>query len=197
MISELYIAIFFFSIEMHMAFKEDTLPELLYRVSGSKEIEIGKKSSGKPYFIKPDNWFFNISHSRNIGVCAIGQVDLGIDIEIMKEKRSIMPISKMWFTKEESSFLAGHSSHRMENFYHIWSRKESQIKLMGKSVWNMKKIPSLIKDRANLKSWQVNTEENVFSLSLSSAADKNRHMKIDIITDYCNIPVELKPITFS
>lgn len=46
-----------------------------------------KKEMGKPYFRDYPNIFFNISHSGEYAVCAVGDEEIGIDIQENKKIR--------------------------------------------------------------------------------------------------------------
>jgi 4'-phosphopantetheinyl transferase len=82
----------------------------------------------KPYFNHPLQ--FNISHSRDIVVCAAStDAAIGIDIE------KIQPIPTIdytdYFTRNEINSINS-STNNTRDFYKIWTRKEALIKCIGK-----------------------------------------------------------------
>ncbi|WP_228438756.1 4'-phosphopantetheinyl transferase family protein [Chryseobacterium pennae] len=84
---------------------------------------------GKPSI--PGEFFFNISHSRNVVLIAYGNVQLGIDIE-KKEDIQIEDFKTQMTQKEWDSV---HSvPHKIEAFYEYWTQKESAIKYVGKGL---------------------------------------------------------------
>jgi phosphopantetheine--protein transferase-like protein len=176
--TKLYIGIFFFSIEEDV---EKTLKTLLKETVGIREIRTDKKESGKPYFITPEDWYYNISHSGKLGVCAFGQSELGIDIEKIKSNRDFLSIAETWFSEKESYHLLKSESDSIVLFYHLWTRKESTIKQLGKSVWNMKDMPDMSLEREDVKTWIFKKGEDTYSLSLSIDLQKNKDLQINFL----------------
>lgn len=89
---------------------------------------------GKPYTHGQEGVHFNISHSGDWLVCAVDIQPVGIDIE------KIYPIDSMHmamncFTPQECLMLAAAKDARRTNqFFNLWTMKESTIKLMGKGL---------------------------------------------------------------
>lgn len=94
--------------------------------------------NGRPYINSyPD---FNLSHSGNIAVCAIGlnQNRVGIDIQIEKPIKS--KLLKQVFTKQELDWVSQEES----KIAHLWSRKEAVSKLLGHGMRiNFQKLETL------------------------------------------------------
>lgn len=76
---------------------------------------------------------FNVSHSDDVALVAVGRCEeLGVDVEVMKEKRACRGIAERFFASEEIdalSMLEGHDYTR--GFYRVWTRKESCVKARG------------------------------------------------------------------
>ncbi|WP_173472933.1 4'-phosphopantetheinyl transferase family protein [Eubacterium ruminantium] len=68
--------------------------------------------------------FFNISHSGDYIVMAVGAANIGIDIEYKDDKD--FKITGRFFTKEEIEIVKS-----QEDFRRIWTKKESLIKYLG------------------------------------------------------------------
>lgn len=73
---------------------------------------------------------FNLSHSGNMVICAVGTGRVGCDIE------QIRPVSKnleaRFFSDAEREQLAQFSEEAyLREFYRIWTKKESYLKMTG------------------------------------------------------------------
>lgn len=82
---------------------------------------------GKPV---ADGIHFNLAHSGNMVICAVGHRQVGCDIERLK------PVSKNRethiFSGAEREHLARLSKEDyLREFYRIWTRKESYLKMTG------------------------------------------------------------------
>lgn len=96
----------------------------------NEKIIITKTKYGKPILQNISGFYFNISHSSDWVVCAVDNVNIGIDIE---QIRTIdMEIAKAYFTLEEQSIIFNAPvDKRLFYFYTIWTLKESYIKYTG------------------------------------------------------------------
>lgn len=84
-------------------------------------------NDGKPSISGKE--FFNISHSGDFVVVATGDAEIGIDIEIVKERK--IDISKKVFTKSELDWM---NLDPLSRFHILWTQKESVIKLLGTGI---------------------------------------------------------------
>ena len=91
--------------------------------------EYGK--NGKPFYNSPSGLHFNISHSENWAVCAVSEMPVGIDIEIIQPID--LSIAKDCFTHIEFETLSqiADESEQLDYFYKIWTIKESYLKAIG------------------------------------------------------------------
>ena len=109
---------------------EDTLRSygagvLLWNVLGLEDCDIEYGKNGKP-FSKKSNLHFNISHSGEWVALAVGQNEIGVDIEchnIGNEK-----LAKRVFTPLEQSWL---KENEQSAFEHLWTLKEAVMKQLG------------------------------------------------------------------
>ncbi|MCI8669656.1 MAG: 4'-phosphopantetheinyl transferase superfamily protein [Lachnospiraceae bacterium] len=84
----------------------------------------------KPY-IDMKGIYFNISHSGDWIVVAVGDEEIGVDVEKIKETK--LPEQLVYFSEEERFFLESlEESNQVNWFYKIWTLKESYIKYTGK-----------------------------------------------------------------
>lgn len=85
----------------------------------------------KPFFDDKSAPHFSLSHSGRIGVCALHNHPIGVDVE---KKRSITDaLAKRIMSRDEfSTYLA--STEKAEYFFKIWTLKESYLKFSGQGI---------------------------------------------------------------
>lgn len=127
------------------------------------ELIFGKNN--KPY-LKNEDIFFNISHSKDGIACILSQNEVGIDIE------KIRPVSQALAKKictNEEYFSYCSSSNRNETLLTIWTKKESFVKMNANSIFtNFKKI-----NTKNLKNVHCFKFENFI---VSASLKNNNHI---------------------
>lgn len=85
---------------------------------------------GKPYLPDYPKIHFNISHSGNLAVCAIGNSPLGIDAEQIRPVRS--PAVRRILAEEERQYLEHCPKSEQDlEFFRFWTLKESYVKALG------------------------------------------------------------------
>lgn len=81
-------------------------------------------------------WQFNLSHSADwlvIALCAEGP--LGVDIEMGRRRRQILPLAKRFYAAHEYEWLSTLPAPEQERaFYRLWSRKEAVLKAHGGGI---------------------------------------------------------------
>lgn len=95
--------------------------------------ETGLNSHGKPY-LKENRLFFNLSHSGEYVLCAVGDKELGCDIEKIRD--ADFKIAERFFSEDENKMLNAVSEKKpkTELFFRIWTLKESYVKAVGKGL---------------------------------------------------------------
>lgn len=114
--------------------------ELLYRMVKEKagvdlyreKDPIGRLPQGKPYLVKHEDIFFNISHSENMVACVLSKRPVGLDIQFQKEgnwKRAAQRIlsPKEWEVYEKNGYDS-------RCFFEFWTKKESYLKYTGEGI---------------------------------------------------------------
>jgi len=98
-----------------------------------EKLAFKKNKFGCPALLRPKNTSlnFNLSHSGNFVVLAVGQKKLGIDVEIIRPIDA--SIFKNNFSKKELDLIKRKKTG-LRNFYQIWTLKESFIKALGKGL---------------------------------------------------------------
>lgn len=105
--------------------------------------------NGKPYFIDETDLYFNMSHSENMVMLALGNSQIGCDIQCCQ--KGIRGIADRFYTPGEKEYMYGvegpfpktddlgsdannDSGEILDRFYRIWTRKEAYIKLTGEGL---------------------------------------------------------------
>ncbi len=83
---------------------------------------IEKSSDGKPFFPDAPHIFFSLSHTDNFVLCALGEYDVGADIQFIR------PIDQRL-----SARVCAPDELAQFDFFRLWALKESVIKLFGKA----------------------------------------------------------------
>lgn len=107
-----------------------------YLKENPKEIEFEYSSYGKPFVLHNDNIKFNISHSGNMAVFGfVKDVEIGVDIEKIKEDFDVLKLAKSFFSKDEIVALEKQPKEELSRtFFRCWTRKESFIKAEGSGL---------------------------------------------------------------
>lgn len=87
-----------------------------------------KTEKGKPY-IENGRVCFNVSHSANLKVVAIGNSEVGIDVELLR--RVDLSVARR-FTQEEYNYITQTDSNN--RFFEIWTKKEAYLKYKGMGI---------------------------------------------------------------
>ena len=101
-------------------------------------VPIREGAHGKPNLVprgpNPPPIGFNLSHSgdRFIVALALG-MDPGVDVELIRPRRSLDLLARHCFSPAEQRAVAG-DPDPMHAFYRVWSRKEAVIKADGRGV---------------------------------------------------------------
>ena len=101
-----------------------------------EQIQLKYSSYGRPSFVAPADFDFNLSHSKDViyySISSSGRV--GIDVEWRREDVDYERIGRRFFSAPEAeSLLSLPSSERMEAFFRCWTRKEAFIKAIGEGL---------------------------------------------------------------
>ncbi|MBI2424325.1 MAG: 4'-phosphopantetheinyl transferase superfamily protein [Candidatus Hydrogenedentes bacterium] len=102
----------------------DTSPDRLELISGG---------NGKPELAPPFNAIhFNVSHSHDLALIAVGTGPLGVDVEWNAPARDLEKLAARFFSAHEQAALAKLPPGGFEAaFYRCWTSKEAYIKGLG------------------------------------------------------------------
>ena len=97
---------------------------------GAAVEQLSYGANGKP---EAEGVFFNLSHSGQWAVCAIGDGPVGCDVEEIASVRE--GIAERFFTENEVQYLAQFEGERRnEEFFRLWTLKESYMKMTGEGM---------------------------------------------------------------
>lgn len=97
---------------------------------GIDDAEITYGIHGKPEI---KGIHFNLSHSHDYVVCAVGNKAVGCDIEKIEKIRE--RVAERFFTKNEVLYLNSFEDElKVQEFYRIWTMKESYLKMTGEGM---------------------------------------------------------------
>lgn len=94
---------------------------------------IKKEKSGKPVCKK---YFFSISHSQELVAVAVSNTNIGVDIEIVKERKNIKNLKQVVFHENEKIL----NVENIDDFIKFWVKKEALFKFEGGKVFFPKNI---------------------------------------------------------
>lgn len=105
------------------------LREVLPRFGASPE-KMRIREGGKP---ETDGISFNLSHSGDLVICAVGEKEVGCDVE--KIAKAPERIAERFFHPGETAYLKNcPEEKRNVEFYRLWTMKESYIKMTGEGM---------------------------------------------------------------
>ncbi len=106
------------------------LCELFERQFGLTDFTVDCDKNGKPFIIDCDICF-NLSHSGNMVLCALGDEKVGCDVQEIKQYNP--KVAKRFFSRNEYELL-GKSNNKAFDFTKMWVLKESALKFSGEGV---------------------------------------------------------------
>lgn len=105
-------------------------------------------SHGKPVFFESRYPFFNISHSSKLICLAIGELDLGLDVEYIKPRRNIEGLKKRILSDGEYEYFETlGESEQLTLFTSLWTLRECLIKVSGRGLVDISSIAADIDKR--------------------------------------------------
>lgn len=111
----------------------ETLLRFVLNEQGITDFAISTLENGKPFLLGGQK-SFNLSHSHDICVCAVSDVEIGCDVE--KIAKANLKIGERFFSKTENAYLSSLSADKeSQEFYRLWTLKESYVKAIGKGLF--------------------------------------------------------------
>jgi 4'-phosphopantetheinyl transferase len=104
-------------------------------LGGDEPPALAAADGGKPRLAEePDRLSFNFSHSGGLALVAIapGGVEVGVDVEKLKERRDLPRLAARWLSPADASAVAtAPPGERERLFYAAWTRHEARVKCTG------------------------------------------------------------------
>lgn len=92
----------------------------------------GRGKPGGPDLRGQDDLHFNLSHSGQLAMVAVGRVEVGVDLEKLRHLESLREIAGRHFSRAEFAALeATPEAAQLTAFYRCWTRKEAYVKATG------------------------------------------------------------------
>ena len=96
---------------------------------------------GKPYFDPSFSIFFNFSHSGNYIGAAFSNIEMGFDIECVKERKNFQGLCKKVLTDPEKNYIFKLSEKEQREFFTLlWTVRESLLKDSGLGLVGLSKL---------------------------------------------------------
>lgn len=101
----------------------------------AKNIVIKTGEFGKP-LLEGELLYFNLSHTGNRFIVVVSNlVDVGIDLELKKERKNQTALVDKCFSATERWYWHALSEeHKTRMFYRFWVRKEAFVKAVGRGI---------------------------------------------------------------
>lgn len=124
--------------------KQSIIGELLLRDLLDKyynlnynNLEFEFNKNNKPFIVNK-NIFYNISHSSNYVIVVVSDKEIGIDIEKIRET-NIKSIN-CFASNKEKEYILLEDNNLFKRLFEIYTLKEAYIKMMGKSIFDIKNV---------------------------------------------------------
>ncbi|MDX2360188.1 MAG: 4'-phosphopantetheinyl transferase superfamily protein [Crocinitomicaceae bacterium] len=100
-----------------------------------KEVELGRRSKGKPFCKNDESLFFNISNSGGLCVFAFSRDnEVGLDLEKIRPLNDLEEMINKNFSNQEQSYIRRTKDETLRRFYFYWTIKESYLKAIGEGM---------------------------------------------------------------
>jgi 4'-phosphopantetheinyl transferase len=94
---------------------------------------------------------FNISHSGAVALIAVAQVEVGVDVELPRPRRTDAIARRFYAPGEiERLFAIGNAAARADAFFRLWTCKEAFLKVTGEGLSRSTRSYEIAPDRSRL-----------------------------------------------
>ena len=108
--------------------------KMLSKVTGFPvtDLTFVESDEGKPCVLNAAGWDFNVSHSGDYVAVAVGQGQVGVDLEQFRLVREMESIVDRYFHPDEAAeWRSLAPGLREEAFFVLWSAREASMKCVG------------------------------------------------------------------
>lgn len=102
-----------------------------------EQLHFSVSGTGKPYLVSGDA-FFNISHSGDIAVCAVGKTEVGADVELIRRPFP-QNVARRVFSDSELRDAASAEDGDAYLTY-LWTLHEAYVKMTGVGVAGLSEL---------------------------------------------------------
>ena len=95
--------------------------------------EFSYNEHDKPFLKNYPEWYFNISHSKTAVCCALSREEIGVDIEEVGEYKESLAA---YICNDKELESLHDSENKADDFYKLWTMKESVFKMIGTGINN-------------------------------------------------------------
>jgi len=123
---------------------------------------------------------FNVSHSKNFAVIALGKLTVGIDIEYINRDFDFNPLLNQCFSDEESVFIKEAKDPHL-SFFTLWTKKEALLKATGEGLIDDMQTLSVLPSRIHRNEKEYKLESictDNFVISICYQASENIKIKL-------------------
>ena len=144
---------------------------------------------GKPYFDPSLSIFFNFSHSGNYIGAAFSNIEMGFDIECVKERKNFQGLCKKVLTDPEKNYIFKLSEKEQREFFtFLWTVRESLLKDSGLGLVGLSKLH--IDPEHNCGMASDNPILRVHSYNITSLFPKSSERAYFSLTDRSSVNIE-------
>ena len=96
---------------------------------------VERSPRGKPLFAGDAGRWFSLSHSEGLALCALSDAPVGVDVEVVRPRRPGLPAYVLSEVEREEF------DGSWEDFYRLWTRKESWCKREDAPLFPPREVP--------------------------------------------------------
>lgn len=119
--------------------------------------------NNKPFLYKSSNIHFNLSHSKDYGIIALSNKNIGIDLEYLNNDFDFIDVMPTVFSKKEIEIVLS-KQNKTYQFFKFWTRKEAVVKATGTGINDF--LPQIqVLDGSNITSNIVEQNQDIQVMS--------------------------------
>jgi 4'-phosphopantetheinyl transferase len=100
---------------------------------------------------------FNVAHTGDLALGAIGDAPLGVDVERIRPMKNATALAQRWFHADEVDRIAA-APHPLAEFFRTWTMKEAALKLVGVGVGES--LPKVLTPDEGVGGWATGLPPN-------------------------------------
>ena len=143
---------------------------------------------GKPFLSDSNGIYFNLSHSNSMTFCVISDSEVGCDVEF-SDAIDWRLISKSYFAESENTYLE--KANNSDEFFKIWTLKESFTKFIGEGLYMPLRSFSVFVNQEHITIRHTLADLNCYSYYFKSASGYHyaccSNKRISPETKICNL----------